>query len=472
MGFRQILRNFALFAKQKSQTRALPNYNYRPTSYNNTYSYSNSLTQLKDAKPMIELNQKKTAIYTPDFRLYNNLYNKFPEVSSICDKIAERIIGIGGKFINENNEEMTPEVDFSHTNRDFLQNMLIFGQTVAIKAQVKDEERDLIIPSHQISNWRAEGIEIDSFDWNFESSLKRIEDDFYLFRNSNTDSMFFGKSKLLPLYEVLNTLHLDREAFNLFLENNSFPGLVLQGSFDFGSPTIDANGNTILANEERILQDTLKDLNSREGRYKAVLLPESITKIEQIKQEISSKLSSTDYENILKLVCFCYGYPYGLLQGGVGLGQGEQKSQLIQLRDEVIKPLQNQLAKFINYLLKKNSDLKDVKWIPNEMEIESKSDIMESGIKLFTNGIINGKTLKSKYLGYDELELTPDDDYRIIAQNINLIKEGQIEQFLLQNKTSETVSSPVNPELPNPNNLIAKPNQKKPKFFFKIKSKK
>ena len=106
------------------------------------------------------------------------------------------------------------------------------------------------------------------------------------------------------------------------------------------------------------------------------------------------------------------------------------------------------------------------------MEVESKSDIMESGIKLFTNGIINGKTLKSKYLGYDELELTPDDDYRIIAQNINLIKEGQIEQFLLQNKTSETVSSPVNPELPNPNNLIAKPNQKKPKFFFKIKSKK
>jgi hypothetical protein len=278
--------------------------------------------------------------------------------------------------------------------------------------------------------------------------------------------MFFGKSKLLSLYEVLNTLHLDRESFNLFLEHNSFPGLTMTGTgIEPGSP------------EEKIAMIALEQLNSREGRYKAVLLPESITKIEQIKQEISSKLSATDYENILKLVCFCYGYPYGLLQGGGGLGQGEQKSQLIQLRDETIRPLQNQLAKFINYLLKQNTELKNVKWIPNEMEIESKSDIMESGIKLFQSGIINGKTLKSKYLGYEELELTPDDDYRVIAQNVNLIKEGQIEQFLLQNKTSETVSSPVNPELPNSNNPTAKPNlkpnqTKKPKFFFKVKNRK
>lgn len=467
MGLRQILHNFALFAKQKSQIRALPNSAYQNYNYSTNYNYqSNSLTQLKDAKLMIDLNQKKTSIYTPDFALYNNLYNKFPEVASICDKITTRIVGIGGKFVNEKNVEIVVDTDFSHIITDFLQNMLIFGQTVTLKVLVKNgAEKDLIIPSHQISNWGAEGVEIDSFYWSFESSLNRVENDFYIFRNSNTDSMFFGKSKLLSLYEVLNTLHLDREAFNLFLENNSFPGLILQGEMPQKG-----------SDEERILLETLQQFNSREGRYKAALLPDSITKIEQVKQEISSKLSSTDYENILKLVCFCYGYPYGLLQGGGGLGQGEQKSQLIQLRDETIKPLQNQLAKFINYLLSQNEENKGIKWMPNEMEIESKSDIMESGIELFKNGIINGKTLKSKYLGFDELELTPDDDYRVIAQNVNLIKEGQMEQFLLQNKASETVSSPVNPQLPDSNNLTTKPNLKpnlkKPKLSFKIKSKK
>ena len=445
---RKVLSEFALFAKQKSQPKGLPN--YRRTTYDTSYNYS--LPQLKDAKLIVELNQKKTSIYTPNFALYNNIYNKFPEVASICDKITERIAGIGGKFIDENNEEYTPEADYTHISRDFIQNTLIFGQAVTIKAIVKDDERNLIIPSHQISFWRASGIEIEGFDWNFESSIKRIDDDFQLFRNSNTDSIFFGKSKLLSLYEVLNTLHLDREAFNLFLENNSFPGLILQGNVVPGST------------EETTLLDTLAQLNSKAGRYKAVNLPNEITKIEQIKQEISSKLSATDYENILKLVCFCYGYPYGLLQGGGGLGQGEQKSQLIQLRDEVIKPLQNQLAKFINYLLKQNPKLANTKWIPNEMEIESKSDIMESGIELYKSGIITGRVLKSKYLGYDERELTEDDDYRVIAQNVNLIKEGQIEQFLAQNK-SQPVSSPANSELP-------KPNLKKSKFIFKVKSKK
>lgn len=443
---RKVLSEFALFAKQKSQSRALPN--HRRANYDTSYS----LPQLKDTNQIVKLDQKKTSIYTPNFALYNNIYNKFPEAASICDKITERIAGIGGKFVDENNEEYTPEADYTHISRDFIQNTLIFGQVVTIKALVKEDERNLIIPSHQISNWRANGIEIEGFDWNFETSLKRIDDDFKLFRNSNTDSIFFGKSKLLSLYEVLNTLHLDREAFNLFLENNSFPGLVLQGNVEAGST------------EETTLLDTLAQLNSKAGRYKAVNLPNEITKIEQIKQEISSKLSATDYENILKLVCFCYGYPYGLLNGGGGLGQGEQKSQLIQLRDEVIKPLQSQLSKFINYLLSQNPKLKNIKWIPNEMEIESKSDIMASGIELYKSGIITGRVLKSKYLGYDERELTADDDYRVIAQNVNLIKEGQIESFLAQNK-SQPVNSPVNPELP-------KPNLKKPKFSFKVKSKK
>lgn len=448
MGLLNVLSNFAKWSRIQNQPEVL-----RTVSKSYSLAPSIPVLKTKEVNNLITLNTQKSAIYTPNFGLYNSILRSFPEVESIQNKLIDRIIGIGGKFVDENNDEQKIEMDYSHIWRDFIQNILTYGQVITAEVEVKEESKNIIIPSHQITYWQAKGLEINHFRWQFEGQsivFNTEKDKFNLFRNSNTDSMFFGKSKLQSLYDVLNTLHLDREAFNLFLEHNSFPGLSIFAK------------EGITAQDRAILEDTLVDLNSKEGRYKANLL-ENVEKIEQIKQEIQSKLSSTEYENILKLVCFSYSYPYGLLNGGGGLGQGEQKSQLIQLRDEAIVPLQKQLAEFINYLLKRNPELENIKWIPNEMEVETKSAIIESGIKLYQSGIINGKTLKKKYLGYDDRELTPDDEYRVIAQNVNLIKEGGIEQFLAQNKpTPETTPQPKA-------KINSKSNPKKPILKFIMK---
>jgi Phage portal protein len=369
---------------------------------------------------------EKVPFDVPAFYTFWNLYQCFDEVVSAVNLVSSRVASLGVRIMDGDEE-----VDFDYSQylaggktnfiKSFVNHYMVFGQ--AIPSLFK-QDKDLIfrlIPSHKVILWRVSGYDISHFNWYDNQTSKKInQGTFKIYKEANISSQYFGKSQLECLYDELNSINLDQQSFNKFLENNSF----------FGAMLLTNDG--IEKEEFEIVKQSVEMLKKQENRYKATVLA-GIKRVEQIKQNIEHKLTIQEKQYIKDAVYNVFGIPSFFAKGNTGtsggLGQGEQTTHRQNLNEATIEPMQKVVEQFFNeFLLPIFAPDKNYKAVANQMVIESKSEMLQRYSEDFKHGIWTAAEVKQKGYGIDKKEISPEDHFRIIPNNVIVVKEGNLQQ--------------------------------------------
>jgi len=406
--------------------------NIRVNRYNTTNITASKKDNLSISSVKNTISQyAKYVVEVPKFDTHFQFYQNFPQVQTPISRIAKRVTGLKGNFTNSEgycdellSNKLQYEIQLDRLIEEFVTHMLIFGQATAVMFDNEGEGEKSIqfVSPTEVTFWQAKGYSIDRFTWHCENQIKTIDKDFEIYKLPSVNSKYFGKSPLNSLYDDLNALHLDIQNFNEFLENNSFMGLAI----------IPKDGMTPEA--FTVLKETVKQLNKKGSRYQAAVY-DGVDKIEQIKQDLQFKLTDTEKDTISSLACNAVGYPYTFLKRSAGLGQGEQTSTLINFRDETIKPMQTLVANFINNFVSKYFEFNGLSFMPNEMAVNSFTEIAEIGLQGFNSGALSAYEFKTKYLLYKDKETQEDDKFRKFPDKTMIVKEGELKKGELTDDT-------------------------------------
>jgi len=417
--------------------------------YQNYSSYSSKKENIPVQSIKNSINQyAKYVVEVPKFDTFWQFYQIFPEVQTPISRIAKRITGIKGKFTNSEgycdeivSNKLQYEIELDRLMEEFITHMLIFGQAVAVMFESGSKKTIQFVPPSEVSYWEAQSFAIKKFTWHWESSVTIVENDFEIFKLPSVNSKYFGKSPLNSMYQTLNSLNLDTQNFNEFLENNSFMGLAIFPKDNLEEKEID------------ILNASIVKLNEKGSRYKAGVY-DGVEKIEQIKQDLQFKLTEDEKDRIASYASNAVGYPYTFLKrNSTSLGQGEQKSILLNYRDETIKPMQILLTNFINNFVSQYFEFNGLNFVPNEMPIETFTDLADIGLRGFESGALSAYEFKTRYLNYLDKETQEDDKFRKFESGTLIVKEGELKEGELtddtidEEQTTDDVDTGVTTEL-------------------------
>lgn len=365
------------------------------------YSRVQTLQNLKAATVGTKLEQYQDFIVkAPAFYTYWNFYQLFPEVQTPVDRIARRVASLGGRLYDSENNILEEETRLFHKKygikkilHEAIVHDKVFGQIVLAKFDVDHKNRIQNIPSHEITLWNTNKFDITEIRWHWEYKAININEDFIILKNPNLNSKFFGKSPLTSFYSDLNQLHLDRDNFSQFLENNSFFGVAVIPNEDISDDELD------------VLRNAVDELNKPDSRYKAGVYV-NVKEIQQIKQEIQARLTPEEKFAIAVKASNAVGYPYQLLRDTTeGLGKGEQKTVMQNFKEETIDPAQDMASEIINdFILPDDPDFNKYVWKPNRMQIETLADTVIYMSQAVKDGLFSSTEAKVKYLGYTQEE--------------------------------------------------------------------
>lgn len=404
-----IISHFIDYLRKQNQPSKRVNINL------SNYNFNTEKIKSFEASLPIDLkrNIQKSNITPPNFAMFWNFYQNFPPIQNVVGKIADRVASIGGRWEDKDgNIIKNTEIDYTNFIKEFLIHFLVYGQVVILNSKIENNDKWIFVPSHQVTLWAASGYNINSFVWYWEQSLVNVTDSkqFKIYKEPNINSIYFGKSRLNSFYNDLNISYLDYENYLTFLKNNSFPGSFFKLK------------DNISPEEIKDVLETILELSKPEGKFKG-LADNKIEEIIQIKQDLANKLTVEEKDRIERLVYNAYSYPYDFINPRGGLGRGEQTSLLLNMRDEIIVFLQKTVAKAINDIQGK---LDDIVWIPNEMDLTTKTENIETGIKAFESGLTSAKETKIKFMGYKPKDTNEDDNRYKFKNNDVIIQEGRI----------------------------------------------
>lgn len=393
------------------------------SSFNSNPDKNKNLKIQTSTDPVKDDEYIKSAVQVPRFWTYWNYYQIFDEVVSCIDLITKITTNLGLKFYNQDKEEVelnwTDKLadGYNTFNELFCQNILIHGQAMPTIFENSNQQIYLRnIPIHQVSIYQTRAFGIDNFWWMYSGELvnKQIKSgSFKVFKKANISSQFFGLSPLNSLYDELNSINLDTQNFNKFLENNSFFGAVIFAK------------DTLGLEELQILKRVEKQLVQPESRYKATVV-QGVEKIEQIKQGIEHRLSIEEKQFIKDSIYQVYGVPTFFAGANKsGLGAGEQLTHRQNLKDLAITQMQKKLEELYNsWVLPIFYPEHTARAV--EMQVESDSDIITRYTEGYKTGIWTAKQVKT--LGYrvQEEETTEEDNFRIFPAKTQIVKEGNL----------------------------------------------
>jgi 2'-5' RNA ligase len=287
----------------------------------------------------------------PNFGMYKNIYYAIPEVQSVVTKLVDRLLSNGTDLIDtEGNQNDTLQAylektyNLKYIARQLAIQKLIYNNALIFTTGYKQDNISVldgfVVPPMsecQIFLCEKSSLKMKSFYWvNPNLGSKFIQDDFYFNKGESVGNVFFGDSPLMSLELSAGIINSDAKNYNEYFENGSFPGLM----FLFDDQISDAQKQAIKAG-----LDQWKNSNSR---YRAGLFDNMKgSKIEQRKPEIGV-LDVAQREYIWKTIINSYHIPSDFVLRQGGLGAGEQKTMLDNLKYDALIPIANFVEEMIN----------------------------------------------------------------------------------------------------------------------------
>lgn len=450
----------------------------------------------------------------PDFYLWEKWYNIFDPVSRAVNKIANNALTSGWTYVDINGR-YHPEVEQELDNRYDYQFLIPrwFAQTLvhgtAINMKVKTGKGgfrfEIVSPSEtynyyynmnlgKITNftWRndiVETIPIDLYD-------KKGDQNFYISRRHSISSLPFGDSYLQPFFIKIDALLRDNDNYRLFLENNSFPGMLI-----FFDPERIQNPDETI----QVLESKLQAWKSGQKRHSGSVIdmpPEGV-KIEYIKQDLENKMDLKQKELIEESVFSAFQIPMIRvgIEGGAGMNSGKgHEIQQMNFDTDIFTPTalicqktwRNWYDKLALPELEKDgffeqkgimvideegnervATAKDFSFQMKKLPIELPSSRKERGIQEVRYGIKSPADYKRSELGANEKDVLRSDEMKLIPNNVTAVfpenmvegsaRRGGITGDNLTNADGEVVSERLrvkgdkDPEPEMPENVIEEP---------------
>jgi hypothetical protein len=282
-----------------------------------------------------------------------------------------------------------------------IQSLIVHGTVILYQFNPGEYE---VIPLHLTSNYFAQGREITKFTYNFENHQIDIEDNFEIFTTIRDNSVYFGTSLMPSIEEEILLMIAHTQERTSDSTNNSRLGMSIitpaRVSPDF----------------EEKLKRTMAYLTKPESKYTPVTFPHG-TQIVYPQNTVLRSMSPEDIELVERIVCNLLGYPYQFIARTQSqLGQGEQRT-LRQLLATTINKYQQIEAQIVEKLY----GIKKADIVFTNYAVDTPADVMGAAATLVSSGVITPAEAKVKYLGYDETQLTPEDNIRTITPGAQVV---------------------------------------------------
>lgn len=329
----------------------------------------------------------------PKYALFAKIYEQFDVVATPIDRIVEEACALEVELI-KNKEKVEIDLGKYYSKRnEIVVHLLVFGQVIVID----EGDKFMILPSSECSNWRYSGTEIVSFDYSYQNHIFKITENFKIFKKASFRSQLFGSTPMQSIYDHIRKLDLNILNQTTEYENNSRAGLVI------------VEPERISLSEKRAMQESIDKLSDPNYHYSAIVFPHG-TKVEVVNQRIQEFLNVDEVEQIERLACSRFGYPYRFLAKADGqLGQGEQLTLRTNLLTTLIN-LQNVEKEIIKHYYKNQFDI--IKF--SEYKINSSADMMTAIQGLVQSGVLTPAEAKKK-LNYEDHEINDEDYQKILA---------------------------------------------------------
>lgn len=297
--------------------------------------------------------------------------------------------------------------NYTKIRREVIQSLIVHG-TVIVHQFAPDKYE--VIPLHLTSNYFAQGREITKFSYNFEGHNIEIDENFHIFTTIRDNSVYFGTSLMPSIEEEILLMIAHTQERTSDSMNNSRLGMSIitpaRVSPDF----------------EEKLKRTMAYLSKPESKYTPVTFPNG-TQIVYPQNTVLRSMSPDDIELVERIVCNLLGYPYQFLARTQSqLGQGEQRT-LRQLLATTINKYQQIEAQIVETLY----DIKKEDIVFTNYAVDTPADVMGAAATLVSSGVITPAEAKVKYLGYDETQLTPEDNIRTITPGAQVVGSQAID---------------------------------------------
>jgi hypothetical protein len=406
----------------------------------------------------------------PDFYLWERWYHIFDPVSRAVNKITNNSLTSGWTYIDINGRKH-PEIADELDNRFDYQNLVPrwFSQTLvhgtSINAKFLSGKNgfrfEIISPSETYNyyynmnlgkitqfSWRNDIIDYTLVDL-YDKQTK--EQNFYISRRHSISSLPFGDSYLQPFFVKIDALLRDNDNYRLFLENNSFPGMLI--FFDDEMVENPQETMQVLESKMQAWKDNLK----RHSGSVVNIKPDDV-KIEYIKQDLENKMKLDEKEFIEKSVFSAYQIPQIRMgmEGGAGMNSGKgHEIQQMNFDTDIFYPTailcQKTWRSWYDKLalpqLEKEgffeqkgimvtdadgtervATAKDFSFQMNKLPVELPSSRKERGIQEVRFGIKSPADYKRSELGASDKDVTRSDEMKLIPNNVTaVLPENMIE---------------------------------------------